>query len=115
MLIKAVSDTLRGKSPSLAHRRSGKWPTVRKNFLLLNPRCAVCDGSRNLEVHHKKPFHVEPALELIFSNLITLCESKKSGINCHLFVGHLGNFKNINPNVVEDAAFWKAKLQQKNY
>lgn len=62
--------------------------------------------------HHIKPFHLFPELELDTENLIPLCESKKYGINCHLFVGHLGNFKRYNEEVVTDAIIWNAKLKR---
>lgn len=69
----------------------------------------MCGGRKMVEVHHKVPFHVDPARELDPANLITLCESKKGGVNCHLFLGHLGNYKHANPTVAEDAANWAAK------
>src|ERR1039458_5963866 len=83
--------------------RSSHWPHVRKEFLLKNTKCAVCGGHRKLEVHHIKPFHLHPNLELDLTNLIVLCEDKKDGINCHLAFGHLGNFKSFNARVKFDA------------
>lgn len=94
---------------ALESKRSGKWPTLRKNFLK-GKACAVCDGTKKLEAHHKKPFHLHPQLELEESNLIALCEGNRE-INCHLFVGHLGNFKGYNPDVEADAAEWNKKLK----
>ena len=67
----------------------------------------------NLEVHHIKPFHLNPALELDPINLATLCESKKDGVNCHLWFGHLGNFKSFNVDVIADALFWFNKLKNR--
>jgi len=113
-MITAIKDVIQGKAPTLQHKRSSHWPTVRKNFLLENTKCAICESTSNLEVHHKQPFHVNPDLELDLTNLIVLCESKHNGINCHLLVGHLGNYKNVNPDVVEDAKIWNQKLKQKN-
>jgi hypothetical protein len=43
---------------------------------------------------------MDKSLELTPDNLITLCESKKYGITCHLFVGHRGNYRLFNPDVV---------------
>jgi 5-methylcytosine-specific restriction endonuclease McrA len=54
----------------------------------------------NLNVHHKKPFHLFPQLELEPTNLITLC--MESGKDCHIKLGHGDNFKAYNPNVEED-------------
>ena len=98
-MIKHIKDVVQGKA-DIGDKRSSKWDTVRKNFLKTNSVCAVCGGSEKLEVHHKQPFHLYPDLELDATNLITLCESTTK---CHLEIGHLGNWKNFNPNVVEDA------------
>jgi len=108
-LIKQVADALSGKAP-LSSKRSNRWPTVRKNYLKSNSICAVCASTQQLEVHHVKPFHLHPELELEPTNLITLCESNRNGVSCHQFFGHLGNYKRINPSVREDAAAWLAKL-----
>jgi hypothetical protein len=109
-IVKHLIDAVQGKHP-LTARRSGSWPRVRAQHLAANPCCAVCGGAEKLEVHHRKPFHLDPALELDPANLITLCEANKGGVNCHLFVGHLGNFKAFNPAVGEDAAAWQQKLK----
>lgn len=97
--IKTVVDYVKGKSPDLK-ARSSEWPKVRREHLKMFPKCAVCDGRSKVEVHHIVPFHVDRSLELNPSNLITLCESKKHGINCHLFVGHLGNYSKASRNPV---------------
>lgn len=94
--------------------RSGKWPTVRKKFLLENPACAVCGATTGKrEVHHIKSFHTHPELELVVSNFITLCENKKDGVNCHLLFGHLGNFKSVNEAVIEDTKTWNKKIKER--
>jgi hypothetical protein len=98
------------KQPNGA-KRSSKWGSFRKAFLKKNPTCCVCGGSKKLEAHHIKPFHLHPELELDESNLISLCEGNGS-VNCHLFVGHLGNFKGLNADVKADAAEWFKKLQK---
>jgi len=56
----------------------------------------LCGGTKAVEVHHLIPFSIAPDLELDPHNLITLCERKKYGINCHLLVGHLGNYRRFN-------------------
>lgn len=109
MVLKNIKDSIQGKA-ELGKKRSSRWPTVRKNYLKVNSVCAVCGGTDKLEVHHIVPFHTDESLELDPNNLITLCESKSFGVVCHLFVGHLGSYKTINPNVKEDAAIWRHKL-----
>jgi len=106
-----IKDVLQGKSP-LSVSRSPHWATVRKNHLKEHGKCLVCEGDQNLNVHHIKPFHLHPDLELEPTNLVTLCESERHGINCHLLIGHLGNFKNVNPNVLADAVIWNGKLKE---
>lgn len=104
-----IIDAAKGKHP-LSSVRSEHWPVARKQHLLSHPTCAVCGGDEKLEVHHIKPFHLNPALELDPTNFVTLCEVKKWGVNCHLLFGHLGNFKSFNVNVLKDAAAWLVKL-----
>ncbi len=108
-IIKHLTDAAQGKHP-LKTARSPRWPAVREGFLSQHPRCAVCGGIEKLEVHHIHPFHLHPELELDTTNLITLCESWKNGINCHLAIGHLGNFRSFNPDVAADAAALAQKI-----
>jgi 5-methylcytosine-specific restriction enzyme A len=110
-----LHDYVTGKAPSLGHARSGHWPTVRKHFLESHPTCAVCGGKEKLEVHHLKPFHTHPSLELDPNNFITLCESEKNGVNCHLLFGHLGNFKAINSNVMDDSKIWLERISTRSF
>jgi hypothetical protein len=113
-MIERITDTLQGKAP-LSAKRSPKWSSVRKEFLKSNPVCACCGGVKKLQVHHIKPFHTHPELELDTDNLITLCRRKKYGIDCHLLVGHLGWFKNINNHVIEDSQLWNQRLKERNF
>ena len=62
--------------------RSGKWPAVRAEFVKHNPTCAACGSANDLHVHHIKPVHSHPELELNPPNLITLCAKH------HWLVGH---------------------------
>jgi len=50
-------------------------------------------------------------LELEPTNLVTLCEANKGGVNCHLLFGHLSNFKSFNVDVLSDAAHWSEKIR----
>jgi 5-methylcytosine-specific restriction enzyme A len=88
-IIKNIIDAVQGKAP-LGEKRSPQWPKVRAEHLKKNPTCAVCDGTAKLEVHHIVPFHIDSTKELEPTNLLTLCESKENGINCHLAFGHVG-------------------------
>lgn len=54
-----------------------------------------------LNVHHIRPFHLYPELELVEDNFITLCENP--GFNCHFVIGHCMFWTAWNPTVVLDA------------
>jgi 5-methylcytosine-specific restriction protein A len=108
-------DVEKGKIPKGGPKRSPQWAAARKEHLKNFPKCAICEGTQQLNVHHIKPFHLHPELELDPKNLITLCECASYGIICHLLVGHLGDYKNINPNVVKDAKTWNAKLKEEHF
>jgi 5-methylcytosine-specific restriction enzyme A len=111
--VKHVKDLIQGKSKVGEKPRSGKWPALRKKWLELNPKCAVCGGKKKLEVHHKMPFHLDPAKELDINNLITLCEEDTDGVNCHLLFGHLGNFRSLNAQIDIDSKIWCDKIAKR--
>lgn len=94
-------------------KRSDGWPEARKEHLVSFPVCVVCGSKKNLQVHHIHPFHLYPELELNPDNLITLCEDDGNGCDCHLFIGHLGNFRTYNPDVKEDAEIWNQKIKNR--
>lgn len=99
-----VKDLLRGSRA----KRSRQWPKVRREHLKQHPACAACGSTRSIEVHHKEPFHIFPALELDPANLISLCDGGLLRGKDHFSIGHLGSWKRYNINVETDAA---AKLQ----
>ena len=101
-IINAIKDRVSGKVPLLS-KRSNQWPKYEHAWLKDNAECAACGAKEKLQVHHVKPFHLDPSLELNFNNYISLCEAK-GGPECHLHIGHHGNFKNENPAVREEAA-----------
>lgn len=94
--------------------RSGKWHAVQQRHLELFPTCLACGSDTDLQVHHVKPFHEFPELELEPSNLITLC--MKPYHLCHFVFGHVWSWSTNNPNVVADAIEFfelKARLRAK--
>jgi 5-methylcytosine-specific restriction protein A len=92
--------TSKSREKKKEKNRSSGWKEVRDDFLRKNPTCAACGETENLQVHHIVPFHLKPELELIETNLITLCMNKNE---CHLEIGHGDSWKCYNPNVKEDA------------
>ena len=87
-------------------KRSGKWRALEKKFLAQHNACEVCGTSKHLQVHHIKPFHLYPELELEESNLIVVCMDSKE---CHLRIGHGGNFKDFCPEIKKYAQEIKNK------
>ena len=91
--------------------RSSRWAAVRDGFLE-GKRCSACGGTKELVAHHRIPFHVDPSLELELSNLIPLCEAGRYGLNCHLLLGHLGNWRRWNVELDVDVQRWASVLIQ---
>ena len=86
--------------------RNPQWGKVRAAWLKNHNSCEACGVKVDLEVHHIKPFHTNPELELDPTNFITLCR------NHHLTLGHdpdgpkgpkSRNWSKSNPNVKQDA------------
>lgn len=94
--------------------RSSLWPKTKREFEKNNPKvCAICRKKKGVQLHHKKPFHLHPELELEPSNLVWLCENQKD-ISCHLIFGHFGNFKDkYNPRIDADIKLWNERLTKK--
>ena len=92
--------------------RSPDWPRVAQEHLLREPACVSCGYTgQELQVHHIRPFHLYPDLELDPHNLITLCEVK--GGEHHLLLGHLDDWGSYNLNVRYDVKrFHKENAKQ---
>jgi 5-methylcytosine-specific restriction endonuclease McrA len=81
--------------------RSPEWARVEKEHLQREPACAACGyRGRKLQVHHVKPFHLHPQLELDPRNLITLCAAR--GREHHLLLGHLDEWASYNEHIRTD-------------
>lgn len=84
--------------------RDSGWRKLRNQHIRAHPRCAVCETTAKVEAHHIVPVHVDPSLEMDFTNLITLCRPH------HFTFGHLCDWRAHNPTVREDAAVWWARI-----
>ena len=109
-IIKTITDRIQGKAAK-GEKRSSQWGAVRDAYKKENPECAVCGNKKKVEIHHKVPFNLAPDLELNPENFVSLCENKKYGINCHLLIGHLGNYKRFNDDIEEDVFIWHRKIK----
>jgi 5-methylcytosine-specific restriction protein A len=106
-LFRSLADRLAGKPAS---PRSPHWPAVRRAHLVREPACAACAACATrtrLAVHHVRPVHLYPELELEPANLLTLCEGPGGGD--HLTFGHLGAWAAWSPTVRADAADYLRK------
>lgn len=117
------------KKKGIDKARSPQWPKVRKAWLKANPECRACGSTAKVQVHHIVPFHLDESKELDENNFISLCEVPKNMFhrilvalrirkalhpddqgNHHLNIGHKGNFKGSNPNVINDADEHRKRL-----
>lgn len=78
--------------------RSPKWRHVEKAHLAAHGLCEGCRSTKHLQVHHVRPFHLHPELELDPDNLVTACMDVAE---CHLRICHGDNFKAYVPKVRE--------------
>lgn len=108
-----VKDWLTYNPPPLLGERSHHWPTIRASHLKKEPRCQACGTSKLLNVHHIIPYHLNPTLELLASNLITLCETPSR--NCHFALGHLLDWRAYNPSIRLDAAVYYEMVVSRLY
>jgi len=88
-------------------KRSGKWYSIRKSFLENNPQCAFCTKTKDLQVHHIIPVHINPELELDISNFMTLCSHD------HFTIGHFCNWSSYNITVIEDCDLFRQRIIQR--
>lgn len=88
--------------------RSSQWPTVRAEKLEATPKCEACErGDRTSnQVHHIKPYHLFPELELERSNLLTMCPA------CHFVIGHLGDWRLYDPDVYASSIIHRERVRK---
>ena len=113
-IIKYLKDSLQAKNldkNGKRRKRSSKWRKVRNKHIKNNPHCSVCGLKTKVECHHKIPFSLDSSLELEPDNLVTLCENKKYGINCHLVI-HGGNYRDFRPSTDTTIAYLRAYLNK---
>lgn len=82
------------------HPRSSQWHVVAHEHLAREPHCRICKRKDKVQVHHLKPFHLHPELELDPDNLVTLCEGEGTDDH-HLWFGHLGSWHSINEHCLD--------------
>lgn len=103
MLLRISREMTRDLEVQRKAPRSPLWAKLREKFIADNSSCMACGQRDDLSVHHIRPFHLFPELELEPTNLVTLCEKGPGSINCHLVIGHGGNWSRYNLSVVQFA------------
>lgn len=88
--------------------RSWGWRKIRALRIEIDGgKCRACGRDHNLQVHHIRPFAMQPERELELSNLVTLCG------RCHILVGHLDNWKSRNDEVLPDADYTMRRIMER--
>lgn len=89
--------------PKPDESRSPRWPAARKAHLKRFPTCAATGMASDLDVHHIRPFHEHPELELDPDNLITLTRT------AHFCLGHFCDWRLSDPDIRQHAAEYLAR------
>jgi len=76
------------------------WASLRAAHLKAFPACAACGSTTHVQVHHIRPVRTHPHLGLEPTNLLSLCRSMATAIDCHLDLGHLGQWDRHNAHVL---------------
>jgi hypothetical protein len=92
--------------------RSPGWGPFQREWIREHGTCVACGGTKFLQVHHKKPYHRFPELELCKDNAMTLCMAPARF--CHLLIGYSGDFCCWNPHAEEDAALMLLRRNERN-
>lgn len=107
--LRSLYEAIRYGSPPGMAGRSPHWPAVEREHKLREPRCQWCGRLDHVEVHHIQGFEEHPELELVESNLISLCRPPGTVYgSCHFVHGHwvegarTPNWKTYRPTVRAD-------------
>lgn len=107
---KTIADAYQAYAPkALGGKRSRKWPKTARAHKKAFPTCEYCQGRKQLQTHHISDYSTSPELELEWSNLMTLCMKNK----CHFIEAHLQNWKSINPDIRDDCARHRVKVDNR--
>ena len=86
----------RGATLRLGPRDTAAYKRAMAAYLAVHPVCQFCGKpGGKVEVHHVIPVSVDPTKAADVTNMVTLHRKP----DCHMVVGHLGNFRDYNSNV----------------
>ena len=87
----------RGATLRTGPRDTAAYKRAMAGYLAAHPVCQFCrKPGGKVEVHHVIPVSVDPTRAADMTNMVTLHRKP----DCHMVVGHLGNFRDYNRNVV---------------
>jgi 5-methylcytosine-specific restriction enzyme A len=87
-------------------RRDPRWAKESREWLAEHAECELCghDAIEDLEVHHERPYHLFPELEMDRQYWHALCRRPH---DCHRLWGHLSDFSLYNPILRESIVIVK--------
>ena len=84
--------------PRLGPRDTAAYKKAMAQYLFEHPTCQFCGKpGGKVEVHHTVPVSADPSRAADMSNMVTLHRKPQ----CHLVVGHVGNFRDYNRNLAQ--------------
>ena len=100
-----------GEDRTFGAVRSPQWEALSRAYRKEQPFCEFGMHKPNilnpLNTHHVAVFHEHPELELVKSNWINVCRFH------HLWHCHLGNWKNVNINVRDEATKFTEEVKNR--
>lgn len=86
-------------------KRDPRWAQFRREIIFQRGyKCEATGKTENIELHHCKPFHKYPELELDPDNVILL----ERGV--HFDIAHLCSWRSWNKDIKEDARKLREKI-----
>jgi len=64
---------------------------AKRAYVKEHGECAICGNTKDLEVHHIVPVHIDPTMACSPENFVSLCDWRNHG--CHYVFGHYRNFR----------------------
>ncbi len=107
-LLTVLHDWWLGK-PRSPEGRDPMWAELARHVIAEVGCCECCRTKENLEAHHKYPYHLFPALEMVRDNIKVLCR------RCHFMIGHLDDWKSYNRNVDSDCAWLESEFRNRPF
>lgn len=96
-----------GRDPVTGRPGDPQWHRESRLWLVDHPCAVTGETGDGVEVHHIRPYHLFPELEMDPANWIALRR------DWHFYLGHFGDWVLWNPDVAQDAARIRARRRRK--